>query len=90
MYIRTSAFLITLSISTHFPTASPKLAISKNNANEFVNKLSKQGIKASVFEKGKMRRVIIDGFDKQADAYSHLNEIKKKSSDLTSAWVLKL
>ena len=65
-------------------------AISKNNANEFVNKLSKQGIKASVFEKGKMRRVIIDGFDKQADAYSHLNEIKKKSSDLTSAWVLKL
>lgn len=65
-------------------------SISKVNAQSFVERLKKDNINATILEKGKMRRVVIDGFNTQNEAYQYLNPIKNKNSELSSAWVMAL
>lgn len=65
-------------------------SISRSNAEKFVERLNKENINASIYEKGSMRRVIIGGFNTQAEAYEFLRPFKMNHSDLSSAWVSKL
>jgi len=64
--------------------------VSQANAENFVNKLHKQGVKATVYEDTKMRRVIIGGFTSHDTAKERLSTLKSEHSDLSSAWVLQL
>lgn len=65
-------------------------SISRTNAQSFVEKLDKKGIKAKIHENGKMRRVVIDGFTSDVSARTRMSDIKSVHEDLRNAWILKL
>lgn len=64
--------------------------VSRANAEEFVKKLKQRNIPAKVMERGKMRRVIIEGYSSNDTAHKALDILKATHSDLKGAWVLKL
>ena len=64
--------------------------VSRANAESFVSNLNKRNIKASVMEKNDLRRVVVDGFSTQEEAYRYMKTIKQNNDDISSAWVLKL
>ena len=41
-------------------------------------------------EKNDLRRVVVDGFSTQEEAYRYMKTIKQNNDDISSAWVLKL
>ncbi|MCQ2195987.1 MAG: SPOR domain-containing protein [Bacteroidaceae bacterium] len=65
-------------------------SISKTNALNYIDNLGKKGVKASLFEKGSMRRVVVGGFATKDDARTHLKDMRKTHSDFASAWVIEL
>jgi len=65
-------------------------SISRRNAERFIGELNEKGIKAHTFEKGKMLRVVIDGFATETDAYNECRQIQSMGGELEAAWVMKL
>lgn len=65
-------------------------AISEKNANIYIEQLSKRNIKASIYSKGKMRRVIIDGFATDEAAHKQLRTLQTQNTDMSAAWVLEI
>lgn len=62
-------------------------AITKKNADIFVEKLHKAGYKnAIVYNNGKMNRVLYDSFDSESDAQAKLNSLRDDAS-FKDAWV---
>lgn len=64
--------------------------VSRANAESFVNSLNKRNIKATIMEKNDLRRVVVEGFSTQEEAYKYIRTIKQNNDDISSAWVLKL
>lgn len=65
--------------------------VSKKNAEIFVNRLQEMGLaRVRIMEKGKVRRVIIDGFATQEEAAQHNVEIHRRGGELAYSWVMKL
>ncbi|MBP3472110.1 MAG: SPOR domain-containing protein [Paraprevotella sp.] len=66
-------------------------SVTEKNAGQYVENLKKRGIEgARVYKKGKMVRVIFDGFETEAAAYTQLNKLKHNYTDFETAWVLNL
>lgn len=66
-------------------------SISEKNARQYVKSLQKRGIEgARVYKKGKMIRVVFDGFETESAAYTHMNKLKRNYTDFETAWVLNL
>lgn len=65
-------------------------AISEKNANNYIEQLSKRNIKASIYSKGKMRRVIIKGFATDETAHKQLRTLQSENTDMGAAWVLEI
>lgn len=66
-------------------------AVSQRNAENFVERLQKQGYKnARIYNNGKMNRVILDGYASEADAARSNAELHKQSKDFATSWVMKL
>ncbi|MDE7377886.1 MAG: SPOR domain-containing protein [Paraprevotella sp.] len=66
-------------------------SISEKNARQYVTSLQKRGIEgARVYKKGKMIRVVFDGFETESAAYTHMNKLKRNYTDFETAWVLNL
>ena len=65
-------------------------AVTKGNAERYVQDLNKRGIKAEMRAKGSMTRVVVPGFSTQDEAYSYVREIRAQGSEFDAAWVLKL
>ena len=64
--------------------------VSRVNAEEYIAKLQKRNIHASLLEIGKVRRVVIQGFDSHQSAHQALSSLKAANPDMESAWVLNL
>ncbi|MCM1108472.1 MAG: SPOR domain-containing protein [Clostridium sp.] len=66
-------------------------SISEKNAHQYVENLKKRGIEgARVYVKGKMVRVIFNGFETESAAYAKMNNLKHNYTDFETAWVLNL
>ncbi len=66
-------------------------SISEKNARQYVTSLQKKGIEgARVYKKGKMIRVVFDGFETESAAYTCINKLKRNYTDFETAWVLNL
>lgn len=63
--------------------------ITRTNGNAFIQELSQNGIKASLFEKGKMRRVIYSSFKSKEEAQNELSVLRKSNNLFATAWVMK-
>lgn len=76
--------------------ASPNYAvvlassIGRQNAERFISELHDKGINARIYEKGKMLRVVVDGFATEAAAYNEAKQIRAMGGELEAAWVMKL
>lgn len=64
-------------------------AVSKKNAQSFVERLQSRDVHAIVYDNGKILRVVIDGFASQADAYNMNNYLHNLDKELSSTWVMK-
>ncbi len=65
-------------------------AISRANAENYIQKLAKMGVKANLVETN-LRRVVINGFADEAQARAQMKTLKEKdSNEFGSAWILKL
>lgn len=64
-------------------------AISQKNAIAFVESLQEIDVNAILYDNGKMLRVVIDGFDSQADAYNVNGYLHNLDDRLKSTWVMK-
>ena len=65
--------------------------VSLKNAENFVARLETQGLEnVRILEKGKHRRVIIDGFATQEEAAKRNAEIHRSGGELAYSWVMKL
>lgn len=64
-------------------------AISQKNASAFITRLEAKDIHAIMYHNGKLLRVVIDGFDTQADAYNMNSYLHKMDNELSSTWVMK-
>lgn len=65
--------------------------VSLKNAEAFVERLQKQGFEhVRILEKGKLRRVVIDGFDSEEEVRKRNAEIHRLGGDFANSWVLKL
>lgn len=62
--------------------------VSRINAQEYIAKLQKRNIHASLLESGKARRVVIQGYDTHQAAHQALSSLKAANPDLESAWIL--
>lgn len=65
-------------------------SIGRRNAERFIGELSEKGIHAHIYEKGKMLRVVVDGFATETDAYNEARQIKSMGGELKDAWVMRL
>jgi len=61
--------------------------VTKSNANDYIKKLSKQGIEARILEKGKIVRVVCMNFNNESKAQSKLNELRKSNKEFKDSWV---
>ena len=65
--------------------------VTKPNAEEYTQKLCKQGYdKARVYINNNMVRVIYGTYASEADAYGELRTLRSESTEFSDAWVLKL
>ena len=65
--------------------------VSMKNANNFVKTLRERGLtKARVFNNGRVNRVIIDGFDTEAEAVANNVELHHANREYASSWVMAL
>lgn len=64
--------------------------VSRVNAEEYISKLQKRNIHASLLESGKVRRVVIQGYPTSQSAHQALSSLKAANPDLESAWILNL
>ena len=65
--------------------------VSMKNANNFVKTLRERGLtKARVFNNGRVNRVIIDGFDTEAEAEAKNVELHHANREYASSWVMAL
>ena len=62
--------------------------VSRINAQEYIAKLQKRNIHASLLERGKARRVVIQGYDTHQAAHQAPSSLKAANPDLESAWIL--
>ena len=63
-------------------------AITEKNAENYVNRLHKNGYKeAQVYKKGKMIRVIFPGFATEAEAHARMRALSDSSEEFAYAWV---
>lgn len=62
--------------------------VSRINAQEYIAKLQKRNIHASLLESGKARRVVIQGYATHQAAHQALSSLKAANPDLKSAWIL--
>ena len=61
--------------------------VSRINAQEYIAKLQKRNIHASLLESGKARRVVIQGYATHQAAHQALSSLKAANPDLESAWI---
>lgn len=62
--------------------------VSRINAQEYIAKLQKRNIHASLLETGKVRRVVIRGYPTSHSAHQALSSLKAANPDMESAWIL--
>lgn len=62
--------------------------VSRTNGEAFIRNLAENGVKASLLEKGKMRRVVYSSFQSKEDAQNELRNLRKTNDLFASAWVL--
>ncbi len=63
-------------------------AISEKNAENYVERLHKEGYKeARVHKKGHMVRVVFPGYASEKEAYNKLRALSSQSEEFASAWV---
>ncbi|MCR5820558.1 MAG: SPOR domain-containing protein [Bacteroidaceae bacterium] len=66
-------------------------AISKANAERYAKELQERGMKsARVMIKGKMVRVVLDGFDTEEETVESLRKMRHNNEEFANAWVLHL
>lgn len=63
--------------------------ITRANGEEYIKRLSENGVKARLLEKGNMRRVVYSSYKTKEEAQSALNSLRSSDKDFSSAWVLK-
>lgn len=63
--------------------------VTKANGEAFIQKLAKKGIKTSLLEKGKMRRVVYSSFTSKDKAQAELRALRETHEDFSTAWVMK-
>ncbi len=63
--------------------------VTQANAEAFVQHLKEQHIKADIYKKGKMRRVVYASYPSKEEAQRELNRWKEKDSAFSNAWVMK-
>lgn len=83
--------------STRTSTIAPKYAIvlasyvSRTNAEEYIQKLAKQGLEEGRFVKdGKVSRILYSGFQTEVEARAALNTLRQQSNEFAEAWILAL
>ena len=65
--------------------------VSRKNAEHFVETLKEMGFsRARIYDNGKMLRVIIDGFETEAEAYNMNSELHQMGKEYASTWVMEL
>ncbi len=66
-------------------------AISQKNAETFVSKLHDKGYtNAEIMFNGKMRRVVLTGYQSETEAYTEAVYLHHQSRELETAWVMQL
>ena len=66
-------------------------AIPQQRAERYAEELTAKGLtNVQVLKQGKMVRVVMDGFLTEGRAYQELNDLRERSSEFESAWVLKI
>ncbi len=63
--------------------------VSQKNAEAFVERLQKKGLEHVSIMQGKIRRVVIDGFATENEAYNRNAEIHRMGGDFAYSWVMK-
>lgn len=63
--------------------------VTRNNAEAFIANLAQKDIKASVLEKGRMRRVVYSSFTSKEEAQSELRSLRHSKEPFATAWVMK-
>lgn len=83
--------------STRTSTIAPKYAIvlasyvSRTNAEEYIQKLAKQGLEEGRFVKdGKVSRILYSEFQTEVEARAALNTLRQQSNEFAEAWILAL
>ena len=83
--------------STRTSTIAPKYAIvlasyvSRTNAEEYIQKLAKQGLEEGRFVKdGKVSRILYSEFQTEVEAKAALNTLRQQSTEFAEAWILAL
>ena len=65
--------------------------VSQKNAEAFVERLQKKGFEhVRIYDNGKLRRVIIDGFATEGAAYERNAQIHRLGGEFATSWVMKL
>ena len=63
--------------------------VSQKNAEAFVQRLQKKGLENVTILPGKVRRVVIDGFATESEAYNRNADIHRMGGDFAYSWVMK-
>lgn len=78
-------------------TTAPRYAIvlasyvSRPNAEDYIQKLAKSGLKEARFVKdGKVSRILYSGFQTEVEAKAALNRLRLQNNDFSEAWILAL
>lgn len=64
--------------------------VTKANAEAFVEALNKKGIKAEVFTRNSIVRVISGKYNTEAEAYNTLRQMREKTDDAAEAWIMEI
>ena len=65
-------------------------AVSRKNAQTYVENLKQRGYKAEMRAKGSMTRVLIPGFRSQEEASKYAQQLRTKDQEFEGVWVLKI
>lgn len=64
--------------------------VSKKNAEAFVERLAKEGIKAEVLTRNSITRVTSGKYTSETEAHNSLRQIQSKTNDAEEAWVMEI
>lgn len=64
--------------------------VSKTNAETFVERLAKKGIKAEVLTRNSIVRVVSGKYATEAEAYTALRQMQANTTDADEAWVMQI